>query len=1326
MLALALLAAGLAPQTSRAAGAAARKLSLEERVAHQRAVEEVYWRHTVWPSENRSPKPSLDEVMSAGATRARVEDTLRKSQALAQQWGRPVTPEQLQAEMSRMARETRQPETLRELFAALGDDPFLIAEVLARPALVDRLARNSFEADAQAAQAESAEPAEADFDAWWEGAGAQYAADVAADEGFDYQLAEVNAARTDDTWSPTHALPISTGSAAVWTGAEVVIWGGTTQYGGRTNAGSRYNPATDTWTSMSTVGAPRPRSGHAAHWTGTEFLVWGGLVGVNCGGDGPCRYDYTNTGGRYNPLTDTWTPTSISGAPATSNNLAVWTGSKLLVLGSLASNVYDPSSDTWTLTPRASSPGPLGNRAVWTGTEIFTWGGINNDTGTRGGLFNPQTGTWRQPNNFNAPSERNNFSMVWTGKEVVVWGGFEANSVTPNTGGRYNPATDTWTPTSTAGAPAPRYGHVALWTGSEMIVHGGDLRTFGQLTLTNTGARYNPAADTWAAISTTRSPAKFEHVAVWMGAEMFVWGGHNGTGSLLKEGARFNPSNDTWTPVNSNDSPLYLHQGVWTGTEMIVWGYNSLCNCYNSVGGRYDLATNVWRPMNLAGAPGAGPTGYNSNVVWTGREMLVWGGSDGRGRYNPLTDTWAPISSTGAPSWGYTVVWSGSEMIVWGSGNTEGETNTGGRYNPETDTWRPISTTGAPTGRYFHTAVWSGSEMIVWGGTTSGVAGKHDTGGRYNPETDTWRPTSTAGAPEARTHHTAVWAGSAMVIWGGTNDATSGGNAALLNTGGRYDPAADTWTPTSTAGAPEPRSDHRAIWTGSQMIVWGGNAKTVIGPRGTYTGGRYNPLTDTWTPTSTLSAPSKRSQHVQVWTGSRMIVWGGFAEEGAATHGAVYSAPGAVRAGNAAPAVSLTAPAGGTSYQSGATVQLAAEVSDPDGAVAAVRFYANGQLVGSDTQAPFAFAWTEVRGGNYALTAVATDDGNAEARSAEVNISVTPSTAPPACVLTAPADGTAYAYGASVRMEATMTPNRDRSIARVEFLVDGQMITYYEPPTYNPPYSYSYAANVAGARSLAARCTDNMGGVTTSAPKVVNVEEQGFSVSGQLLESLNVPIHNVRLRLDGPAGTAPRYQTISVGGMGNYFFGGLKAGETYRITPEGSAWHWSPDSATFPAISRSYSEQHFYGTRIGLAITGRLTDAGGNPVYPATVYLSGSKNAYANVGFDGTYFFYGLARGGTYTVQPYKNLHAFEPGHRTFSNLSADQVADFKGANQGRTVTVGGRIVDERGAGVAGMAVKLSTSNDRTTTTGADGRYSFAGVPYGANIAVYPSDPANY
>jgi hypothetical protein len=91
-----------------------------------------------------------------------------------------------------------------------------------------------------------------------------------------------------------------------------------------------------------------------------------------------------------------------------------------------------------------------------------------------------------------------------------------------------------------------------------------------------------------------------------------------------------------------------------------------------------------------------------------------------------------------------------------------------------------------------------------------------DTGGRYNLDTDSWTATSTTNGPSPRSTHTAVWTGSEMIAWGGYDGFT------FFDTGGRYNPVVDSWTPTSTVDAPSPRYYHTAVWTGSEMIVWGG------------------------------------------------------------------------------------------------------------------------------------------------------------------------------------------------------------------------------------------------------------------------------------------------------------------------------------------------------------------------------------------------------------------------------------------------------------------------------------------------------------------------
>ena len=217
-------------------------------------------------------------------------------------------------------------------------------------------------------------------------------------------------------------------------------------------------------------------------------------------------------------------------------------------------------------------------------------------------------------------------------------------------------------------------------------------------------------------------------------------------------------------------------------------------------------------------------------------------------------------------------------MIVWGGWDPT-YTNTGGIYDPETDSWMATSTTGAPSPRSYHAAVWTGSKMIVWGGGY-GATGLFTTGGTYDPATGSWTATSTAGAPIGREWPTAVWAGAGMIVWGG--------NVAYpntTNTGGIYDPTTDSWTATNLTGAPTPRASHTAVWSGSKMIVWGGNAGGY-----TNTGGIYNRATDSWTATILMGAPTPRASHTAVWTGSGMIVWGGNAG-GYTNTGGIYFNP---------------------------------------------------------------------------------------------------------------------------------------------------------------------------------------------------------------------------------------------------------------------------------------------------------------------------------------------------------------------------------------------------------------------------------------------------
>lgn len=869
-----------------------RTVDLAERAAREFAVQEVYWQHRIWPKENAAAKPALSAVLSPDQLQLKAEDALRLTTALEKVWHTSIAGQQLQSEMDRMARDTKDPSLLRELFAALDDDPQLIAEVLARPTLAERMARSFYDHDSRFNA--KTQP----FAAWWNQARSKFAPQVTG-SGFAYVLPLLNAVNAaPDTWSPTHDLPSAdNGMTAVWTGAEMIVWGGGATLSPVYNGG-RYDPATDTWHSTNSGSVPFGKSGHTAVWTGTEMIIWGGCQLLS-----DQHHCDSATGQRYNPASDSWTQTSVVGVPhSRMNHTAVWTGTEMIVWGGcsfindgcLPSQVgtgggrYNPSTDTWVLTNTANAPSARqAHTMVWTGSQAVVWGGFSDNAPlSTGAVYSPASDTWTATAAVPASLARYYHTAVWSGSEMIMWGGTNT-TVTFKNGARYNPTTNKWRVIASTGAPSARYFHTAVWSGTEMILWGG----VNGLTPTNTGGRYNPATNTWKATSLVNAPVGRSGlpVSVFTGSQMIVWGGFD------KTGGRYDLASDSWTPTNAVQpaSGRDLQSAIWTGTEMIVWGgEDATVVGGTNTGARYNLALDTWNPTSLVNVPSGR---IFHTAIWTGTEMIIWGGQSGNvpfkngGRYNPVTDVWTKTNLTGAPAarGTHTAVWTGTEMIVWGGSGLTLWLNSGGRYNPSTDKWTAVTTTGAPSGRELQAAVWTGTEMIIWGGGTSTF--DTNTGARYNPASNTWKSLSTTNAPSARDWTAYTWTGSKMLIWGGQ---TYNGTYTYHQDGGLYDPATDKWTPTSLNGAPAGRGWFGYVWTGSDLIVWSGCVTQGTFCTGaTLSGGRYNPTTDLWIPISTATAPAARLQFAAVWTGSQMIAWGGTDWTGffLATTGGVYT-----------------------------------------------------------------------------------------------------------------------------------------------------------------------------------------------------------------------------------------------------------------------------------------------------------------------------------------------------------------------------------------------------------------------------------------------------
>jgi len=269
----------------------------------------------------------------------------------------------------------------------------------------------------------------------------------------------------------------------VWTGKEMIMLGASYH--------TAYSPATNRWRPLPDTSAAH-LGGFAMVWTGAQVLTWGG----------GCCDSFEATGAAYTPATNTWTalPTSPLAGRLTTG---AWTGTELVIPGGTGGDrrvrdsegrevdlgpstvadgaAYNPTTRAW----RAIAPLPAprtGETLTWDGHELVAVGGAGENTTTPPDTalaYDPGANRWRTLPRFSAG--RINHGAVWTGRQLLVWGGgrLVAGELVPAPhGDAYSPATNTWTalpmsPLRGRGSP------VVAWTGHALLVWGGDGRTDG-------------------------------------------------------------------------------------------------------------------------------------------------------------------------------------------------------------------------------------------------------------------------------------------------------------------------------------------------------------------------------------------------------------------------------------------------------------------------------------------------------------------------------------------------------------------------------------------------------------------------------------------------------------------------------------------------------------------------------------------------------------------------------------------------------------------------------------------------------------------------------
>jgi hypothetical protein len=387
------------------------------------------------------------------------------------------------------------------------------------------------------------------------------------------------------------------------------------------------------WTATSTLNAPEARSHHVAVWTGSQMVVWGGMNG---------SASPLNTGGRYDPAKNTWTPTSVPAAlTGRYDATAVWdTVDKLvLVWGGVGANGllndgwrYDPATDAWTpmasLNPAATDAGPAdaaaptgfsprtNHTAVWatgltglgtTKAAMIVWGGtIDTTAGTTiddGQIYDPAADMWVGPipSGSGGPTARANHAAVWSSNGVmVVYGGATTpTTLADNTTYTFTPGA-VWNSLSGTPPPGARQKHTGLWDPltMAMLVWGG---VDGASMYFQDGAALS-TGNTWTTTGAMGSmpEGRINHSAVVMagakGSQLVVFGGDNATGILGTGWALDTSPSGVWSSLPTpGPAPRKNHTAVATGTpgsstlgtSMIVWGGETAAGVYTNSGAVY-------------------------------------------------------------------------------------------------------------------------------------------------------------------------------------------------------------------------------------------------------------------------------------------------------------------------------------------------------------------------------------------------------------------------------------------------------------------------------------------------------------------------------------------------------------------------------------------------------------------------------------------------------------------------------------------------------------------------------------------------------------------
>jgi len=326
-------------------------------------------------------------------------------------------------------------------------------------------------------------------------------------------------------------------------------------------------------------------------------------------------------------------------------------------------------------------------------------------------------------------------------------------------------------------------------------------------------------------------------------------------------------SSATWTSMSSAGAPANrgYHSAAWSGYELFIAGgmtNASQSSSYVTSAGAYNPLTDTWRTIApLPSAGGNGKAVWHTSVASGASRLVIFGNYASTSSpspaliYNPTTNTWTTSTAAMTARWGVEcVVSDGGLMFVWGGYGSQVSSSPWFSYDPLTDSAQAMSTTGAPTVGGADDCALASSDFIV---AVSGQLGVYDLG------PGTW---STSALPSGVVPARMKWTGKDIV----------GQEPSTLRFH-NWSRATGQWSSAFTyTNAASSTHNQELAWTGRSIVFFGQGNPTGYGAFDPETGGFTSLGSD-------LSSGARLDGQSQVWTGEKLLVFGGWTNAASTT-----------------------------------------------------------------------------------------------------------------------------------------------------------------------------------------------------------------------------------------------------------------------------------------------------------------------------------------------------------------------------------------------------------------------------------------------------------